>query len=631
MPLISLAIYVSYMLLLITCAPTTTAAAAAAARATAITSQHQQQQQQQQQRSWESEESSYYIALPQQQQQQQQQEPQQLADNGSGSSESVGSNIDNNNNILSRLLSRPSNSLSSTSNIKLRPATVFDAGSVSNAAVQQQRQQHIAAVTTQQQQSQQQVPNTLINSQKYNLLNNGISSSSKTRRHAPQQQQPQQPQQQQLLQQQQQLQLNGYARQLQLQQQNVAALNYSSRITAAAQSYHIESYEVPESSQDQATRSRRDFGSGQRRSHGHRQQQQEAKREYRRQRQQQRQQQQQQRQHEHHHQQQQQHQHQQRRKLPRKDRNKQRTNRYCSARDPAQLAFAAPTVIMGVFISRTANRPANFSATMKVLQVYKQQRDLQLPQLVRFQFAQRNGSGECDIYRERLQVRGLIHFNLEQSSDIRYIMFVQQMNPGNFSILGQPIRATQRALESVQEAVSENYAQSASILSITAKPNNATLENNATLRITCELEGQPPPKVTWFKDDKSINHKHRVYKFKHHKRRSQLIVPHFNSSIHAGKYECRAKNKASNTIDKRRIMINAHPVVPFRSDSHYTGPPCLEKYCLHGGSCGFILGINELYCNCPDGYHGKRCEYSTASMSINNPICGVKYYGGYYC
>ncbi|XP_064544657.1 protein vein isoform X2 [Drosophila montana] len=601
MPLISLAIS---MLLLITCAPATTAAAASAA---AETITHQLR------RSWESEESSYYIALPQQQQQQQ-----LLADNGSGSSESVDSNIDNsnrnsnsNNNIqLSRLPSRPS-SLSSFKNIKFRSATVFDAGSDSDAAVlrQQQQQQHIAAVTTQQ--SQQQVPNTLINSQIYKLLyNNGMprvaASSSKTRRHALQQQQQLQ------LQQQQQQHLSNPARQPQ-QQQLIAAYNFSSKAGATArhnttQRYFIESYEVPESSEEQTARNRRDFGSsgnsnGQRQYRaggGHRQQQQEAKREHRRQRQQQRQQQQQ------HHQ----HQQQQHRKHPRKHRNRQRAGRYCSARDPAQLAYAAPTVFMGVFKSMSADRRTNFSATMKVLQVYKQQLNLQLPQLVRLQFALRNNSGECDIYRERLLPRGLVRGNdLEQASDITYMMFVQQTNSGNFSILGQPIRVTPAVLEAVQMAVNETYAQNATITSITSVPSNGTMANGEKLRIICKVEGRPPPKVTWFKDDKSINRKRNVYQFKHHKRRAELIVRSFNSSSDAGKYECRAKNKVSSSIKKRGIMINAYPV-PLRPDPGSAGYPCVVNFCFHGGTCMLLPDLPTYYCNCPEGFNGQRCEFS---------------------
>ncbi|EDW73415.2 LOW QUALITY PROTEIN: vein, partial [Drosophila willistoni] len=316
-----------------------------------------------------------------------------------------------------------------------------------------------------------------------------------------------------------------------------------------------------------------------------------------------------------HHQQQQQHR-QQQRKHQRKHRGRQRPGRYCSARDPAQLAFVAPTVFQGTFTSMSADRRVNFSATMKVLHTYKQQTDLQLPQLVRLQFAMPNTSGgECDIYREKLKPRGLLRSgnDLEQASDISYMMFVQQTNPGNFTILGQPIRVTQSVMDSVKMAVSENYAQNASITSITIKTpsNTTTIDHGQELRIICKVSGQPPPKVTWFKDDKSINRNRHVYQFKHHKRRSELIVRSFNSSSDAGKYECRAKNKASKIIDKRRIMINARPVAT-RPDLD-SAKPCdkvISDYCFHGGTCMLIPSLSDLFCICPDNFFGKQCENS---------------------
>ncbi|BFF98088.1 protein vein [Drosophila madeirensis] len=636
MPLILLIIYVSNMLL-----PTTAAATVAA------TQQQLQQQQLQPQRLWEgsAEESSYYIPL--------------TLDNGSGSSstsssssesaKSTGStrgsgggsgsgssssslsssNIDNN--ILSRLLSRTSNSLSSRSNLKLKPATVFDAGS--NAAVQQQQLQlqqeqqqpqkqqqqvpHVAAAVSMQQ-SMQKVPNTLINSQIYNLLNNGRPSeaaSSKMRRHIPTTQ----------------LQLQPQLPKLQQPSLPRPVSNYSRRAT---QSYLIESYEVPESqtpdedSPEQAARNRRDGNQRPHRS-GLRQQLQQDKRDHRRQRQHQRQE---QRLRQHQPSQQQQ---QQRRKHPRKHRGRQRAGRYCSARDPAQLAYSAPTVFQGVFISMSADRRVNFSATMKVLKVYKQQRDLQLPQLVRLQFALRNASGECDIYRERLLPRGVLRSgnDLQQSSDISYMMFVQQTNPGNFTILGQPVRVTHSVMESVKMAVSENYAQNASISSITSVPNNTTIDHGRELRIICKVSGQPPPKVTWFKDDKSINRKRNVYQFKHHKRRSELIVRSFNSSSDAGKYECRAKNKVSKAIIKRRIMINAYPVASRPDQTRSSGTPChFTDFCFHGGTCMLIPDLNEFYCNCANGYFGERCENNRLeSRYSNNPQSCENYHGGFYC
>nr|XP_043066456.1 protein vein isoform X3 [Drosophila bipectinata] len=559
------------------------------------TEQHQQQQhqpQQQQQRLWEgsAEESSYYIPLS--------------LDNGSresssSSSSSSSSNIDNN--ILSRLLSHTSNSLSSRSNLKLMPATVFDAPEQHVAAVPQQQQQQQQQQPQQQQQSMQKVPNTLINSQLYNLLNNGKSSeaaSSKMRRHI----EPTHLQHQLQLQQQQQ-----HLQQLQHLQQ-AAASNYSRR---AVPSYFIESYEVPDSRADQAVRSRRD-GGNQQRQHPRTRQQQD-KRDHRRLRQQQRQEQRNPHQPRNHHQHKQKQQQQQRRKQhQRKHRGRPGSGKYCSARDPAQLAFAAPTVFRGVFKSMSADRRVNFSATMKVLEVYKQQRDLQLPQLVRLQFALRNTSRECDIYRERLLPRGLLRSgnDLQQASDISYMMFVQQTNPGNFTILGQPVRVTPSVLEAVKMAVSPNYAQNASITSITSVPSNSTIKHGQELKIICKVTGQPPPKVTWFKDDRSINRKRNVYQFKHHKRRSELIVSSFNSSSDAGKYECRAKNKASKAIIKRRIMINAEPVI-VRAEPPSMGVPCDNiDYCFHNGTCTFLPDLGEYFCNCANNFFGRRCENS---------------------
>jgi len=105
---------------------------------------------------------------------------------------------------------------------------------------------------------------------------------------------------------------------------------------------------------------------------------------------------------------------------------------------------------------------------MKVEKVYKQQHDLQLPTLVRLQFALSNSSGECDIYRERLMPRGMLRSgnDLQQASDISYMMFVQQTNPGNFTILGQPMRVTHLVVEAVETAVSENYSEWISILNL---------------------------------------------------------------------------------------------------------------------------------------------------------------------
>lgn len=136
--------------------------------------------------------------------------------------------------------------------------------------------------------------------------------------------------------------------------------------------------------------------------------------------------------------------------------NRQRRRRYCSARDAKTLAFEAPTVFEGKIKSMTQDRQANFSATVEILRVYKQQTNFTLPRQVRLQFASRNAS-ECDIYREEFRHRGFVRDELEQGKI--YFLFVRQISLGNFTILGQPIKKISRTAKDVEIGVSEKYGK----------------------------------------------------------------------------------------------------------------------------------------------------------------------------
>ncbi|XP_037809148.1 protein vein isoform X2 [Lucilia sericata] len=304
------------------------------------------------------------------------------------------------------------------------------------------------------------------------------------------------------------------------------------------------------------------------------------------------------RQHQHQHQH---HQHQQQQRM------RKHSRRYCSARDPAQLAFEAPTVFEGKIVSMTPDRRQNFSATVEVREVFKQQIGYRLQKYLRLQFAYRNNSGECDIYREQLRPRGLVRGDTIEPGRM-YLLFVQQIDIGNFTILGQPIRKTKRVVEAVRYAVSGNYAQLASIKSISA--SNRTVENGQELRIVCKVTGRPPPKVTWFKDHRSINRNRKLYQFSHYKKRSELIIRSFNTSD-AGRYECRAKNKVNRNIERRAIVIKAYPVQRFDPNPRGTGNNCPDdasEFCFNGGTCKFFSEIGSYSCICPEGFIGERCD-----------------------
>uniref|UniRef100_A0A1A9Z955 Vein beta-barrel domain-containing protein n=1 Tax=Glossina pallidipes TaxID=7398 RepID=A0A1A9Z955_GLOPL len=110
----------------------------------------------------------------------------------------------------------------------------------------------------------------------------------------------------------------------------------------------------------------------------------------------------------------------------------------------------------GKIVSMTPDRRSNFSATVEVREIFKQQIGFHLQKYLRLQFAYGNSSGECDIYREQLRLRGLVRGDTIEPGRI-YLLFVQQIDNGNFTILGQPIRRTRRVVDAVRNAVSENY------------------------------------------------------------------------------------------------------------------------------------------------------------------------------
>ncbi|XP_011181323.2 homeobox protein 2 isoform X2 [Zeugodacus cucurbitae] len=288
-----------------------------------------------------------------------------------------------------------------------------------------------------------------------------------------------------------------------------------------------------------------------------------------------------------------------------RQRQRKRPRRYCSARDPAQLAFEAPIVFEGKITSMSPDRRHNFAATVQVLNAYKQQIGYQVKreQFVRLQFAYINSSGECDIYREQLRPRGQVRGD-ELELQRTYLFFVQQIDMRNFTILGQPIRKTRRVVEAVKDAVSENYAQPASIRSIT---NNRTMEIGRELHIVCKVQGKPPPKVTWFKDGKSINRNRKLYKFRHFKKRSELIIRSFNISD-TGRYECRAKNKINQEPDRHTILIKADPEPRLTGGIGNVCPDDAAEFCLNGGTCKFFSEIGSYSCICPEGFIGERCD-----------------------
>lgn len=133
-----------------------------------------------------------------------------------------------------------------------------------------------------------------------------------------------------------------------------------------------------------------------------------------------------------------------------------RPRRFCTARDPTTLAFEAPTVFEGKVRSMSSDRRRNFSVTFEVKEIYKRQMGLKLPALVRLKFTYKNSS-ECDIYRETFRPIGHVRDELDPGK--LYVLFVNQIDLSNFTILGQPVKLTRKTVKDVRTGVAEKYGK----------------------------------------------------------------------------------------------------------------------------------------------------------------------------
>ncbi|XP_053662850.1 protein vein [Anopheles marshallii] len=281
------------------------------------------------------------------------------------------------------------------------------------------------------------------------------------------------------------------------------------------------------------------------------------------------------------------------------------TRRYCSARDPATLAFEAPMVCEAKVKSMSDRRPA-FAATFEVLTVYKLplKGHLQRSRTLRLQF-NLTTTNDCDIFRGKFRERGFVREELELGK-VYFLFLKPSTGYINFTILGQPIRKTKRSEAGVLQGVDPKYGTRPAILSITP---NVTRSEGKRVRLVCKVDGQPPPKVAWFKDKRLINRNATKYGQVHLKKRSELTI--FNASTSdAGEYECRAKNRFSNSSVFNSTLVTI--TLPKSTTPASQVRPCPDShqydFCHNGGVCYNISSIGELYCNCVTGFSGHRCE-----------------------
>ncbi|KAJ8266132.1 hypothetical protein GJAV_G00126290 [Gymnothorax javanicus] len=133
------------------------------------------------------------------------------------------------------------------------------------------------------------------------------------------------------------------------------------------------------------------------------------------------------------------------------------------------------------------------------------------------------------------------------------------------------------------------------------------VDEGSRLTVKCEASGNPPPSYKWYKDGSELK-KSKQIKIKTGTKNSRVQISRARLED-SGNYTCVAENvlgkeNSTGTINVQSITTTLSP-----GSGHARRCNETEKaYCVNGGDCYFIHGINRLSCKCPPDYFGPRCR-----------------------
>ncbi|XP_062909484.1 pro-neuregulin-2, membrane-bound isoform-like isoform X2 [Mobula hypostoma] len=142
------------------------------------------------------------------------------------------------------------------------------------------------------------------------------------------------------------------------------------------------------------------------------------------------------------------------------------------------------------------------------------------------------------------------------------------------------------------------------------KLKNQTLLEGQKLSLKCEAVGNSQPTYKWFKDGTEIK-RNTAIRIKMGKKNSRLQISKLKVED-AGEYACEAENSLGKDVSKTTVSVQAAAATTTLSPESGHARRCNESdksYCVNGGVCYYIDGINELSCKCPNEFTGDRCQH----------------------
>ncbi|XP_061754491.1 neuregulin 2a isoform X6 [Nerophis ophidion] len=139
--------------------------------------------------------------------------------------------------------------------------------------------------------------------------------------------------------------------------------------------------------------------------------------------------------------------------------------------------------------------------------------------------------------------------------------------------------------------------------------NPSILDEGSKLTVKCEATGNPLPTYRWFKD--GIELKGKRIRIKNSQKNSRLQINRAKLGD-SGNYTCVVENLLGKDNSTGTINVQS-------SSGHARRCNDTEKaFCVNGGDCFFIRGINRLSCKCQDGFFGPRCA-NTEPLRLHMP------------
>ncbi|KAM3612511.1 uncharacterized protein V6R79_009485 [Siganus canaliculatus] len=192
--------------------------------------------------------------------------------------------------------------------------------------------------------------------------------------------------------------------------------------------------------------------------------------------------------------------------------------------------------------------------------------------------------------------------------DHRYIFFMDPTGePFVFKASYAPVDASEPELKKdVERVLCEDCASAPKLRLMQGQ----SLMEGDKLFLKCEaLSGNPSPSFRWYKDGQELQ-KGRDLKIKTNKKNSKVQISRVRVED-SGNYTCVAENSVGQQNVSSIISVQILTTTPSPGVSHARRCNDSEKtYCVNGGNCYFIHGINQLFCKCPNDYTGDRCQNS---------------------